>query len=269
MLKLPLERFAEDRLTLAIHIFGFILYSYGFLVPFIIYGVMKIKNRLIYSWIFFTLLLGIWPMIYPPAAPPLWFRWIIFMVYPLAIFSTEGFSNLLFVGSRSKKGVRIITMIYLSFIIFMSSYYIVASPEHAFPYFSDYNPYKVYIQSSMLQSTIPIEDIEPSMQAIKWISKNAHGLVVFHEAFYPWAVICDCLPEKYIIVREYDLSSPERVTFVDVLGEIIMKVEKGSQQVYTIWWTNGKGWYNVPRLPNNFKLEKSFKNIGVYRAELE
>lgn len=267
VLKIPFESFSEDRALLAGHILGFIAYSYGLLAPFALYGVIKLRNRLIYYWLASMLLLSTWPIIYPEVAPPLWFRWAIFMVYPVSILFIEGFHGIF--SSSSSKAAKVILALYLSFIVFTGAWYLVADPEHAFMYHSDYNPYKVYIQSSMLQSTIPIEDVEPSLQAIKWLSENANGLIIFHEAFYPWAVICDCLPEKYVVIRERDLSRPERPSFAEALKEIIEKAGGDELQIYTVWWASGKGWYNVSQLPGNFKLEKSFGNIGVYKAEIK
>ena len=263
-LKLPFETFIEDRITLAGYILGFIIFCYIFLLPFILYGITKVRNRLVLSWLIVALLPGIWPIIYPSLCPPLWFRWLIFMVYPTCIYSTEVIYVLL---SRrgSSKAPKAIALAYFCLVGILSGYYLAADPEYAFPYFADYNPYKTYIQSSMLQSTIPLRDIESTIQAANWLSENAHGLIVLHEAFYPWAMRCGCLTDKKLrIIRERDLTKPDRRNFADALIKIANETSKGSREVYTIWWTNGKGWYNVPSLPNEFQLVKSFGNIGVY-----
>jgi len=258
--KLPLESFIEDRVTLASHIVGFIVFCYAFLLPFMLYGIARVRNRLILLWLMIPLLLGIWPIVYPSLCPPLWFRWIIFMAYPACIYSTEGVHALFSKGDGSKA----IALAYLCFIGITAGYYLVADPEHAFPYFADYNPYKAYIQSSMLQSTIPLRDIESTIQAAKWLSENADGLIVLHEAFYPWAMRSGYLTDKPIVIRERDLSKPYRETFADALIEIANKASDNTQKIYTIWWANGKGWYNVPSLPSEFQLVKSFGDIGVY-----
>jgi hypothetical protein len=262
-LKLPFETFVEDRATLAGHIIGFIIFCYAFLLPFMLYGIVRVRNRLVFGWLIIALIPGMWPIIYPSLCPPLWFRWIIFMAYPACIYSTEGVYTLLSRGGGSK-APRIIALAYLCFIGLTAGYYLAADPEHAFPYFADYNPYKAYIQSSMLQSTIPLKDIESTIQAAKWLSENAHGLIVLHEAFYPWAMRCGCLAERLVVVRERDLSKPDRMNFADALMEIVSKTSNDNHEIYTIWWANGKGWYNVPSLPSRFQLVKSFGDIGIY-----
>jgi len=262
-LKLPFETFIEDRAILAGHILGFTIYCYAFLLPLMLYGVVRVRNRLVLGWFTIVLLPGIWPIIYPSLCPPLWFRWIIFMVYPMCIYSTEGIYALLSKGSSSK-APKAIALAYLCFIGVTAGYYLAADPEYAFPYFADYNPYKAYIQSSMLQSTIPLKDIEPTILAAKWLSENAHGLIVLHEAFYPWVMRCGCSIDKPIVIRERDLSKPDRMNFADALIEIANKASNENREIYTIWWANGKGWYNVPSLPSGFQLVKSFGDIGVY-----
>lgn len=259
-LKLPFETFTEDRAILAGHILGFIIFCYAFLLPFMLYGIAKVRNRLVLGWLIISLIPGLWPMIYPSLCPPLWFRWIIFMVYPTCIYSTEGVYTLLSRGGGSK----VLALVYLCFIGITAGYYLIADPEHAFPYFADYNPYKAYIQSSMLQSTMPLRDIGPTIQAANWLSENAHGIIVLHEAFYPWAIRCKCLTDKLMVIRERDLSKPDRMNFADALIEVANKASHESYEIYTIWWTNGKGWYNVPTLPSEFQLVKSFGDIGVY-----
>jgi len=79
----------------------------------------------------------------------------------------------------------------------------------------------------MLQSTIPLKDIEPTIQAAKWLSENAHGLIVLHEAFYPWAMRCGCSIGKPMVIRERDLSKPDRMNFADVLIKIAKSTPSG------------------------------------------
>jgi hypothetical protein len=54
------------------------------------------------------------------------------------------------------------------------------------------------------------------------------------------------------------------MNFADALMEIASKTSNDNHEIYTIWWANGKGWYNVPSLPSRFQLVKSFGDIGVY-----
>lgn len=261
-LRLSLERFDESRYSIAQHVLGFLLYSYSFLIPFTLYGLIKLRNRIIYSWLCFTFLISIWPIIYPQASPPFWFRWAIFTVYPILMLFVEGFHRAL--SCVASKGAKTVIVLYISFIIFTGTWYLVADPEHAFPYFSDYNPYKAYIQTSMIQSTIPIKDIEPTMKAIRWLLEYSNGTIVLHEAFYPWATLYEKVPRKTILVSERDLSKIYRRTFADALTEISKKTN-GDNEIYTIWWIEGKGWYNVPSLPNSFIPVISFDNICIYK----
>ncbi|MEM2292161.1 MAG: hypothetical protein QXX41_02700, partial [Nitrososphaerota archaeon] len=265
VLKIPLESFSEDRTLLARHIIGFIAYSYGPLAPFVLYGLVKLRNRLVFCWLASMLLLSIWPMIYPEVAPRFWFRWAIFMVYPVLIAFVDG-SHRVFTRSSSK-AIKIIIAAYLSAIVFSGAWYLIADPEYAFPYFADYNPYKMYIQTSMVQSTIPIEDVRSAMRAIEWLSESCNGLMILHESFYPWARLYNDVQGKVIIVKERDLSRPNRSTFADVLIEISFREKE--RNICTVWWISGKGWYNVPSLPGLFKTITCFERICVYEFKQE
>ena len=266
-IKLPLERYSESWPMLAQFILGFLVYCYAFLSPFALYGALKVRNRFVHYWTASVLIIGLWPLIYPLATPPLWFRWIIFLVYPMSIYFTEGiYCTLTSKKEDSPRSVKIFAGILIAFIILSAGCYLVAPPEKAFPYFSDYNPYKAYIQSSMLQSTIPISDIDDVMAALDWISENADGecMLVLHEAFYPWSLLRGRVKCEVMRVPECDLTKPVKKTFADQLVKISRKFADNGKAVYTIWWVKGKGWYNVPSLPSCFKQLVSYGHIAVY-----
>jgi len=266
-IKLPLESLEGDWFMLARFITGFLIYCYAFLLPIAAYGALKLRNGFVHYWAASTLAIGLlWPLLYPQASPPLWFRWIIFMVYPMSIYFTEGAHRVLASNKDAPKPVKISAIILITFIILSAGYYLVAPPEKAFPYFSDYNPYKAYIESSMLQSTIPISDIDDVMASLDWIAENSGGgcVLILHEAFYPWSLLRDGVKCRVVLVRERNLSKPIRETFADKLTEISEKFADNGKTVYTIWWVEGKGWYNVPSLPKSFKRLASYGDIAVY-----
>ena len=266
-IRLPLERYGESWPVLAQFILGFLVYCYAFLLPFALYGALKVRNRHVHYWAASALLIGLWPLLYPQASPPLWFRWIIFMVYPMSIYFAEGvYSAFAPCKKDAPKPLKIVAGILMAFIALSAGCYLAAPPEKAFPYFSDYNPYKAYIQSSMLQSTIPISDIDDVMYSLDWISENAGGecVLILHEAFYPWSLLRGEVGCGIVLVRERNLSNPVRGTFADELTKISERLADDGKAVYTIWWVEGKGWYNVPSLPSCFKQLVSYGHIAVY-----
>lgn len=38
----------------------------------------------------------------------------------------------------------------------------------------------------------------------------------------------------------------------------------GNNTVYTVWWANGKGWYDIPSLPSNYKEVYRSGDMAVY-----
>ena len=267
VVRLPLEGLRGDWFTLARFILGFLAYCYIFLLPFSIYGALKVRNKCVHYWSISTLFIGsLWPLLNPQFSPPLWYRWIIFAVYPMSIYFVEGIYQTLTSRTNIPKVVKVLAGALVAFIALSAVWYLVAPPEDAFPYFSSYNPYKAYIQSSMLQSTIPIDDIDDVLASLDWISENAAGecVLVLHEAFYPWSLLRGRGRCKVMRIVERNLSSPIRKTFADELTKLSREVSENGEAVYTIWWVDGKGWYNVPSLPNSFKLLTSYGDIAIY-----
>ena len=267
VVRLPLEGLRGDWFTLARFILGFLAYCYILLLPFSIYGALKVGNKCVHYWSISTLFIGsLWPLLNPQSSPPVWYRWIIFAVYPMSIYFVEGIYRTLTSKRNPPKAVKVFAGALVAFIALSAGWYLVTPPEDAFPYFSSYNPYKAYIQSSMLQSTIPIDDIDDALASIDWVSKNAAGkcVLVLHEAFYPWSLLEGSTRCEIIHVREKNLCSPVRKTFAEELTTLSKEISKSGKAIYTIWWVDGKGWYNVPSLPSSFKQIVSHGDITVY-----
>jgi len=262
-----IEVFKVDAITMATHVFGFLIYSFAFLVPLAAYGARRVGSGVVHSWFGISLALAIWPVAFP-LAPAFWFRWAMFMVYPLAIYFTGGLCDLFsLAGGRSVVALKATAVLLILSLSVLSGYYIAAAPENSHPYFSDLNPYKTYIQSSMLQNTIPLEDVDSTIAALSWLEDrtNEHSVLILHEAFYAWALLYTHSPTSIILVRENKpLSAVTREPALGMLMDESSLVAENGYQVYTIWWANGKGWYMIPELPNQFSLLMQFGNIGAY-----
>lgn len=148
----------------------------------------------------------------------------------------------------------------------MPGSYLTTYPENAYPYFSSYNSYLGYIQSSMLQNSISLKDTQATVELIKWLDVNFDNASVFivHEAFYNWAIIYFSHKSSLISIGEEDLSQPSRqTTLQSIVSASSNAVEKG-YKAYTIWWKNGKGWYGIPQLPSDFIEAKASGDMALY-----
>jgi hypothetical protein len=151
-------------------------------------------------------------------------------------------------------------------IILTSGYYLVAYPEQPFPYFSQYNPYVRYIQSSMLQNSVSIQDVPSLLEAIDAASpllSNGTVLVV-HEAVYVWAIDRLGASPKIIPVKEPGYLSANPQSAGTLIEQVASLNHSSGYKVYTIWWSSGSGWYTIPELPATFRLVESTGTFALY-----
>ncbi len=203
-----------------------------------------------------------------PGALYIGIRLVIFLVYPLSLLMIAGLSR---VGRNNRYfrpigGVSVISLVLL---FAFSTSYITTYPENANPYFSQINPYLLYVPSSMLQNGVSINDMSSLLIAIHWVhSKLDQGSVlVIHEAF-EGAVALDLgypLPPNVVVVRLGTVDMKSQQQMIDrFTAAVVSASNNGHAQVYTLWWDNGKGWYGISSLPLPFVNVFAEGSIGVY-----
>jgi len=205
----------------------------------------------------------------PQASTVLWWRWAIFLVYPLLLYSAHGFSKVM--GHRARRRVTTLALrtsftALLMVTTVLSGYYLASPPEQAHRYFGEWNHYLVYIQSSMLQNSLPLKDTRYAVEAIGWLNANMNdtSVLVAHEAFYNWAALYLNHGGGIAFVGEKNLSRPQREDTAEALVAAARQAQARGRAAYTIWWVSGKGWYNMPSLPQGFEEIRSFGDIAVY-----
>ena len=266
-------------LDLAMHIVGLLIYCYVFILPLSILGMLSLKDLLLRCWTILCVGIPALTLLNPVSSLPVWNRWIYLLVYPLGFYATEGLWRLWglyssFKGDFKSFAPKFVATVCLSAILMLSGCYLVMAPEHAFPYFSQYNPFLMHIPSSMLQSTVSIKD-EPSLvKCLEWLDQNADesSVIVAHYALYDWAVIK--IHDKPIIPVRPEGSMWEHIQNESSLVEKMVEsmeeaLANGYSKVYTVWWVDEKGWYGIPGLPSQFVEVKRFGDMGVFQYEPE
>jgi hypothetical protein len=251
------------------YVLGFPVYCFIFLLPLVLFGARLRRGRSIDFWTLSCLILLLPVLAEGTASIPLWFRWPLMLIYPLSFYFTEGFERALRFGhwhSPSGFVVKATAIGLVAMIILTSGYYLVAYPEQASPYTSQFNPYLRYVQSSMLQNSISIQDTPSLLSAIDAASSllDNDSVLVVHEAVYVWAVNRLGMSANVVAVKEpgYVSVNPESAgTLIERISQ--MKYESG-YRVYTIWWTSGSGWYTMPELPASFTLLQNKGAFGIY-----
>ena len=204
-----------------------------------------------------------------PGAVYIGVRLVILLVYPLSLLVIIGLSRVSREYGYFSRPIMGVAVISLVVIFTFSASYIATYPENANPYFSQINPYLLYVPSSMLQNGVSVNDMNSLLVAVHWVhEKLSQGSVlVIHEAF-EGAVALELgypLPPDVVVVRLGSVTMNSQQQMIDRLTTAAGSAsDNGQTQVYTLWWDNGKGWYGISSLPLPFVNVFAEGSIGVY-----
>lgn len=262
-----------SRIDFASFISGFLGYMFLLLLPLAVLGAVSFRGLDVWSWLTACLVFSYWPVFLPDYSVVSWFRWAILLVYPVVFLSVEGVGRLWRFGKKFVWKFNIGRVSALSILLLnltMSSYYLASPPEHQIKYFGEWNHYKQFIQTSMLQNSISLSDTPDVMEAMRWLSETAEtgSVLLLHEAMGKWARIL-IRGVEIIRIKEVRLSSQVRENVATNLVRLAEEKAENGSKVYTVWWADGNGWYEMPQLPPQFKDIQRFGNIGVFRYQQE
>jgi hypothetical protein len=271
---LPLVNVAsESSIVLAQYAIGLFLYMYILILPFVLIGLTSLKTSILRFWVILCLAVILITILLPNTSLLYWNRWILLFVYPFVFFAVEGFCRFRKFWSTSNRrllrlAAKVLAIASLVSLLLLSGCYLVTTPENAFPLFSQYNPYLTDIPSSMLQSSISINDAPSLVNCLQWINENTNGtsIIVSHYALYDWATIY--LHNRQVISTfEYGPTTTQTQNLSMISANMVDLARNASEsghEVYTVWWINGRGWYQIPSLPSDFREIYTAGKMAVY-----
>jgi len=226
---------------MVVNMLGFLLYCHLLLLPLALMGAESLKNFSIKSWTLWSLAAILLPVVTQSA----WFggyRWVLMLTYPLSFYVVEGLTKIK-VRSRRLLVLSILGIFAAAFLAMPYGYGIFAIRQ-----------YTVYIPSSMLQNSVPLNDCEDTVNVLQWLKSDMKGeaRLLTHRAFYGWALLT--LNENQVI--QYEYGNPERVA-----REV---AQLGHDSIYLIWWVNGFGWYGQPTVSSAFREVYRSGRIAIY-----
>jgi len=232
---------------------GFILYCFLPILPLAVLSVKRFDNFQMRSLVILILIATLVPMVSPSDL-----RLVMLLVYPLAFYATEGLSWLKSVHwKRFRITLLRVGLVYLMLVtVVLSLGFMVMTPENPFPYFKEgVNPYIYTIPTSMLQNTVSITDCQGTVNALQWLKDNMTGnsVLLTHRAFYGWA-LTTFNPDQVFL---YEFGNP--------LNAATTAAQEGYNQIYLIWWVNGKGWDGQPTVSSAFHEIYQSGEIAIYR----
>jgi len=176
------------------------------------------------------------------------FRWMLMMVFPLAIYATDGAFNLAkHVGRREVLETFLIlnTMIGIGY-------------ANGFPYAHVIPPVmEPYMPDRMTYSTIELSALDDCKACICWLNSHAenNSVLVVEHRFLAWAILW--LDER-ISIAAYEVDVP--------LDDVeLWSVISAYEHIYVIWYS-----YQIPNW-RNLKSLKLFNSddIAIYEIVME
>jgi hypothetical protein len=232
--------------------FGFIVYCFLPLLPLAVLSVKRFGNFQMRSWVILILIATLVPIVSPSDL-----RLVMLLVYPLAFYAAEGLSWLKsFRWNRFRINLLRVGLVYLLLVTAVLSLgFMVMTPEQPFPYFkAGVNPYFYSIPTSMLQNTVSVTDCPGTANALQWLKDNmtSNSVLLTHRVFYGWA-LSTLNPDQVLL---YEFGNPQDAAKT--------AAQQGYNQIYLIWWINGKGWDGQPTVPSGFHEIYQIREIAIY-----
>jgi hypothetical protein len=264
---------SEPSLSLALYIGGSLVYCYAFIIPFVVVGLFGLKDLFVRAWVLLGLTVVMLLMVDPNLPLYLWFRWVLLLVYPLLFLATDGIDRLWRFSQKYNQKIKrlipkIVVLAYLISLFTLSGYFVTSSPEHAFPYFYQYNNYLSVIPSSMQQNSISIQDTASLVDCFEWVNQNVPQTSVFvvHDAFY--YLTSTYIHNREVVFFKTDVSlwsnMPDGAVTANQMLRASQDAHDTGHAVYSFWWVSGKGWYAIPSLPSAFVEVYRSGNMVVY-----
>ena len=256
-----------------LYVFGYFVYAFLPLSPLIVLGLRRLRHVDVVAFSALCLALALMP-VYSPYLPLFssyagyWYRGALMLALPLMFFAVEGLERFWSAKGRWARACKSLAVMILALNFAMTAFYVACPPESQIAYFGEWNNYKQFVPTSMLQNSVSIRDTPHVIEALEWVKSNLNPkktALVLHEAIDNWAGVVVGKAFERVRVNEDSISSPERRSSATSLLEVAEAKASECREVYTVWWIDDKGWYTMPSLPRQFAEVRRFGDMAVYR----
>jgi hypothetical protein len=101
---------------------------------------------------------------WPFAAIPAWHRWLFMLGFPALVFATHGVLKM----------DRRVPFAFLAVLFAVASSFVAHPPSYAIPFYT--NPLTIsYVQTSVLQNTVPVGDSSDVVAALEWLKLTSRS----------------------------------------------------------------------------------------------
>ncbi len=259
--------------NLALNVLSLFIVLYGWWLPLVIAGFFR--DSILDSWVLVLLAGSFSALIIPFCAVSWWNRWMFMLVYPFAFYATKAVEKVFRseVGEVAPKGwlkwmkiSRRTVLVTVSLVVVFGSLF-VAVP----PFFDRFGVFLVptvnsYVPTTMLYNTVPIRDVESTIEAMTWLNENMNNSssVLVHHAFLWWASLY--LDPKHVVVY-YQVNLEKAVETAE---------QYGFERIYMIWWNEpyltwldeSIDWYGF-EIPKSFIPVVNIDRISVFEYAVD
>lgn len=178
-------------------------------------------------------------------------------VYLMSSFPLAMFSGVAIKRFSTKRVFRVFLVVVLAFLTINAASYLISSPLSPTGYMALDQPFRYYLPTGYLQSTVPISYQKDLMQllAISMSSLPPDAILYLPRQFYGLGLM---------------VQNPRHLTLVDI-GEANPWNPSPFESVvsdggsFTIWFIRGSSWYGISTLPTNFETIQTQGQFALYQ----
>lgn len=224
-------------------------YSLHSLVPLSMLGIFS--NPIVASMFVVSMAGSLWFIALPWSAFSQWWRWVLLLVYPLALYAGNGLDNFLETALRGMKHRSFLKSVSWGGIILaylcLSGFYLTA-PQAKAVSFGDLRANR-YLPPTMVMLSVNSTDIQPINRALGWVNErmDSSSILLVEERFFAWT---DHTIDSRNWVLVYPVFWPHGPALETARGQ-------GFETIFLLWLSN--------RTLTGFDQVYRSGNIAVYK----
>lgn len=236
---------------------------FQFLLPLALYGFWLLRKNLILTTMTIWLLIGTFSSLLLAGKGLLvWERWLIMLVFPMAIYTTHAIFNLGEILAKLKSWAKhfpklarvaagLFWLLFFGLLLLRAIPFISADYSEAKPPLVN-EKINIYFPRTMVHNSVGIWKIEYTFDIIQWLNQNAPpgSVILVDNRFRGLMLTRFNLDGRYIITNPWSEKSPE--------ANLELARKKGFEPIYLIW--------NTLKSIDGFDRIYSSGNMGVYKA---
>jgi len=193
-----------------------------------------------------------------------WNRWMFMLVYPFTFYAVSGIAKVFKAKGKSVassfRWLKCMKVSRKAMLVMFSLAVVSGSIFMTVPSFFDefeagprLPTAHSYLPSTMLYNTVPLRDVESTVNAINWLNEhmNNDSSVLVHLDFFWWASLY--LDQRHVLVYYVE----------DGRKALDVAKQQSFERIYIVWWNESIDWYGF-EIPKSFIPVVNIDRISVF-----